>query len=46
MPAEAGYGIIGMEERAKLLGGSFKAGPAPGKGWRVVAVLPKNGTAD
>jgi signal transduction histidine kinase len=46
MPAEAGYGIIGMEERTKLLGGSFKAGPAPGKGWRVVAVLPKNGTTD
>jgi signal transduction histidine kinase len=46
MPAEAGYGLIGMEERARLLGGSFWAGPAPGKGWRVVAVLPMKGTVD
>lgn len=38
---DTGYGLIGMQERAKLLGGSFDAGPMPGRGWRVTAVLPK-----
>lgn len=46
LPAEAGYGLLGMQERTRLLGGIFRAGPAPGKGWRVMAVLPKKGAAD
>ncbi|MGB7860604.1 MAG: sensor histidine kinase [Acidimicrobiia bacterium] len=44
-PADPGYGLIGMEERATLLGGTFQAGPMPSGGWKVVAVIPKNGTA-
>ncbi|WP_320066795.1 sensor histidine kinase [Micromonospora sp. RTGN7] len=37
--AGAGVGLIGMRERAVLLGGEFAAGPADG-GWRVRAALP------
>ncbi|MEQ4720189.1 histidine kinase [Nonomuraea sp. B19D2] len=40
----AGAGLIGMRERASLVGGSFEAGSSgDGDLWRVVAVLP---TAD
>src|SRR5688500_10184172 len=42
--APAGYGLVGMRERASLLGGTFHAGPAPERGWRVEAVLPRTGT--
>ncbi|MFF5213537.1 sensor histidine kinase [Streptosporangium sp. NPDC000396] len=36
-----GYGLVGMAERADLLGGSFHAGPGPdGVGWQVIARLP------
>ncbi|MFJ4220557.1 sensor histidine kinase [Curtobacterium luteum] len=37
---DAGNGLIGMRERATAVGGSFRAGPQPGGGWRVVARLP------
>jgi len=37
----SGYGILGMAERAEMLGGTLDAGPAPGGGWRVVAELPR-----
>ncbi len=40
----AGYGLVGMQERASLLGGTFRAGPAAERGWRVEAVLPRTGT--
>jgi signal transduction histidine kinase len=36
----SGYGLVGMAERATLLGGTFRAGPGPGKGWTVDVVLP------
>jgi signal transduction histidine kinase len=36
-----GYGLIGMAERAGLLGGTCEAGPDPGRGWTVTAVLPR-----
>jgi signal transduction histidine kinase len=36
----AGQGIAGMRERAVALGGSLRAGPAPGGGYTVYAVLP------
>lgn len=44
--SDAGYGLIGMEERAKLLGGTFSAGPNAERGWQVTAVLPRNGLAE
>ncbi len=42
--APAGYGLIGMRERATLLGGTFHAGPTADRGWRVEANLPRTGT--
>ena len=42
--APAGYGLVGMQERATLLGGTFHAGPTAERGWRVEAVLPRTGT--
>ncbi|WP_183092950.1 sensor histidine kinase [Nocardioides stalactiti] len=36
-----GYGILGMAERAKLLGGACQAGPDPAGGWTVQATLPR-----
>lgn len=36
-----GYGLVGMTERAALLGGSFEAGPGDDRGWTVKAVLPR-----
>src|SRR6478736_4692616 len=42
--APAGYGLVGMRERAALLGGTFHAGPAAERGWRVEAILPRTGT--
>ena len=41
--AAAGYGIVGMTERANLLGGTLRAGADAGAGWTVEAVLPKRG---
>jgi signal transduction histidine kinase len=35
-----GQGLIGMRERASLLGGEVEAGPKPGGGFRVRAKLP------
>ncbi|MFF2545328.1 sensor histidine kinase [Kitasatospora sp. NPDC058063] len=34
-----GHGLAGMRERAALYGGSVTAGPVPGAGWTVEAVL-------
>ena len=36
----SGFGLIGMAERAKLLGGTLEAGPDAHRGWTVQAVLP------
>jgi signal transduction histidine kinase len=35
-----GHGLAGMRERVALLGGSLTAGPAPGGGFVVSAILP------
>ncbi|GAB2735732.1 sensor histidine kinase [Kitasatospora kifunensis] len=35
----SGYGLLGMRERAELLGGSLRAGPEP-DGWLVLLRLP------
>lgn len=40
-PNPHGYGLVGMAERATLLGGTLEAGPSPGHGWTVTAVLPR-----
>jgi signal transduction histidine kinase len=37
----AGYGLVGMAERASLLGGTLQAGPDPDGGWTVSVLLPK-----
>ncbi len=36
----SGFGIIGMKERVAAVGGSMEAGPRPGGGWRMHAVIP------
>jgi signal transduction histidine kinase len=36
-----GRGLLGMRERAELLGGHFDAGPQPGGGFAVEAVIPR-----
>jgi len=38
-----GYGVVGMTERAAILGGTLAAGPRAGHGWVVDAVLPRAG---
>lgn len=40
-----GFGLVGMAERAKLLGGTFDAGPAAGGGWTVAATIPRRPVA-
>ncbi|CAN5592469.1 histidine kinase [soil metagenome] len=40
-----GFGLVGMSERAKLLGGTLTAGPNADKGWTVEATLPRHGAA-
>ncbi|CAM3356914.1 sensor histidine kinase [Kibdelosporangium persicum] len=42
--AGTGLGLAGMRERARLLGGELRAGPAPGHGWSVRARLPLRAT--
>lgn len=41
LSAGVGYGLLGMAERAKLLGGVCQAGPDPAGGWTVEATLPR-----
>ncbi|WP_431900124.1 sensor histidine kinase [Nonomuraea sp. bgisy101] len=41
----AGHGLVGMRERATLLGGSLEAGPMEGGGFEVKALLPLERTS-
>ncbi|GAA2453001.1 sensor histidine kinase [Agromyces soli] len=37
---DAGHGLLGMRERARLVGGTIETGPTESGGFRVAAVLP------
>jgi signal transduction histidine kinase len=39
-PSGAGHGVLGMRERAAMLGGELTAELRPDGGWAVIAVLP------
>ncbi|MEO6493664.1 MAG: histidine kinase [Ilumatobacteraceae bacterium] len=39
-----GYGLVGMQERVTLLGGTFQAGPRQQRGWTVQASIPRTGS--
>ncbi|HOZ59946.1 MAG TPA: histidine kinase [Nakamurella multipartita] len=39
-PARRGYGLIGLAERVGFAGGTLRAGPGPGGGYRVEVTLP------
>ncbi len=41
----AGFGLAGLGERVRLLGGTFTAGPLPDGGFRVTAALPRSPAA-
>jgi signal transduction histidine kinase len=41
-----GHGLLGMAERARLVGGHLEVGPRAGRGYRVLARLPLGGAAD
>jgi signal transduction histidine kinase len=40
LAAGGGHGLVGMRERAAMLGGSLDAGPTGDGGFQVSAVLP------
>lgn len=42
----SGFGILGMRERARSVGGTLEAGPRTGGGFEVEAVLPLGGPAE
>lgn len=41
--ADAGFGLVGLRERAEALGGGIEAGPTPEGGWRLRVLLPTEG---
>ncbi|MFD4606396.1 sensor histidine kinase [Streptomyces sp. NPDC058464] len=45
VPADGGYGLMGMRERAHSVGGDLRAGPRPGGGFEVATALPLHSLA-
>ena len=43
-PGSPGHGLIGMRERVAVYGGELDAGPAPGRGFRLKARIPFEGS--
>ncbi len=43
-PGSHGHGLIGMRERVAVYGGELDAGPAPGRGFRLKARIPFEGS--
>ena len=44
-PPSTGFGLLGMQQRAALLGGQLVAGPEQGSGFRVTVRLPLAGVS-
>ncbi len=44
LPGSHGHGLIGMRERVAVYGGELDAGPAPGRGFRLRARIPFDGS--
>jgi signal transduction histidine kinase len=40
-----GFGLVGMRERVEQIGGALTIASAPGKGTKIVVVLPDEQTA-
>ena len=45
-PGRSGFGLSGIQERTKLLGGKFTLQSHPGKGTRITVVLPISSAND
>jgi signal transduction histidine kinase len=43
LPAPGGFGLVGIAERVEALGGHFRAGSRPGRGWELVATVRHGG---
>jgi signal transduction histidine kinase len=46
LAGSGGHGLLGMAERARLVGGQLEVGPRAGRGYRVLARLPLGGADD
>ncbi|MFI8321899.1 sensor histidine kinase [Streptomyces sp. NPDC085529] len=44
-PASGGSGLVGLDERVRLAGGTLTHGPVPGGGFALTAVLPRRAPA-